>query len=228
MSYALVGIKFKDLTGIEFGRLTVVSYVRRTPDKRNRIWLCKCNCGAIVEKRASHLTDGSSKSCGCIRREASLSRKVKSDKKRRLYSGINYKRATYSSWSCALRRCNNVKCKDYPNYGGRGIRVCERWLDFRNFLEDMGDVPHKLTLDRIEVNGNYEPGNCRWATQKEQQNNRTNNRIFEYAGESLNVSQWAERYSIKSSLLNNRIYSLGWTIEKALSTPVSIKSKINK
>lgn len=127
---------------------------------------------------------------------------------------------TYYSWKGMRQRCENPKDPSYGRYGALGIRVCERWSRFENFLADMGIRPEGTTLDRKDVHGNYEPDNCRWATKEQQQNNRRNNQKFEYQGESLTVPEWARRYGMNPITLETRINRHGWTIEKALTTPI--------
>src|SRR5690606_34445144 len=127
---------------------------------------------------------------------------------------------TYSAWTGMLTRCRNPKDKNYENYGGRGITVCNSWLDFPAFLADMGEAPPGMSLDRIDVNGGYEPGNCRWATADQQSNNKRNNVFFEFQGERLTAPQWARKLGMKRVTLERRLNFYGWSIEKALTTPV--------
>ena len=125
---------------------------------------------------------------------------------------------TYRSWESMKGRCYNKNDPSYPRYGERGITVCDRWLhSFENFFEDMGERPPSKTLDRINNDGNYEPGNCKWATNKEQQNNMHNNNLINFNGKILSVSVWAVNLSIKRNTLNSRLIR-GWSINRALST----------
>jgi len=114
-------------------------------------------------------------------------------------------------------RCRNPKNKKFQHYGARGISVAARWNSFENFLADMGEAPPGLTLERDDVNGNYEKDNCRWADQKTQQNNRRNNRRIEFRGETLTLSQWAERLGLKEATVRNRLDRAGWPVERALT-----------
>lgn len=130
----------------------------------------------------------------------------------------------YNSWSQMLRRCLNSEDKSYPSYGGRGIKVCERWLDFDNFLDDMGNKPSLLhSIDRIKNDGNYEPSNCRWATVREQARNRRTSRMLELNGVSKCVAEWSEITGISSPAIFARIHGMGWPVEKALTTPISTR-----
>jgi hypothetical protein len=153
-----------DLTGRCFGRWTVIS---RAPNRRRShpitYWLCRCVCGREKEVPGTNLTRGLSKSCGCS--------KLGPHPPRHKTHGMSFT-PTYRSWRCMLNRCSNSKATKYPLYGARGITVCERWKRFENFLEDMGPRPADMTLDRLKNDLGYQPGNCRWATQKEQRNNR--------------------------------------------------------
>ena len=125
----------------------------------------------------------------------------------------------YRVWAAMLDRCRRESCPRYPDYGGRGITVCERWERFDGFLADMGDPPRGLTLERINVNGNYEPLNCKWATTKEQGRNRRNNRMVEHGGRNLTIGEWAEVTGLRAGVIWVRIQRHGWDVKRALETP---------
>lgn len=125
----------------------------------------------------------------------------------------------YSTWQSMLNRCRRPKTRSYERYGGRGITVCERWRTFENFLADMGPKPPGMSLDRIDNDGNYEPGNCRWATWSQQNRNKNNNTRLSYKGLTLPMSEWAERFGLSLNVLQLRLLK-GWSIEKALYQPL--------
>lgn len=154
--------QLKDITGERFGKLTATEFVGRREGRT--YWRFRCDCGGSYEGRSYHVVDGRVSSCGCARTDA---RRARPD-----WHGMTDS-SEHSSWTNMLTRCTNSKSQDWHLYGGRGIRVCERWQDFKDFLADMGRKPSAShSIDRIDVNGNYEPGNCRWATPKQQRANQ--------------------------------------------------------
>jgi len=152
-----------DMLGQKFGRLTVLSRAESIKGSLQWCWRCECDCGAVLVVRGGALRTGNTKSCGCLQIEACRTHG---------HAGRGGNSPTYNTWIMIAQRCGNPAAPNFKYYGGRGITVCERWRSFENFLADMGERPPGLTLDRENNNGNYEPGNCRWATRKEQIANR--------------------------------------------------------
>lgn len=194
-----------DLTGMKFGRLDVIS-INKNNGKRIR-WLCHCECGKEIVVDGCSLRTGNTKSCGCLKKEIIGAR-------RRTHGKANTR--VYRIWTGIHTRCTNKSDPRCSIYGGRGIKVCERWNCFENFLADMGEPPDDTySIDRIDPNGDYEPNNCRWSTAKQQSNNRRNNHRVEYQGKTQTLAQWSEETGISSPTLSYRLRH-GWSASDAL------------
>lgn len=210
--------KEKDLTGQRFGRLVALrktGYYVWPCGRNSNIWLCKCDCGNEKKVTTSNLTSGHTRSCGCLKTEIHSTHKLTHHKLYNVYKGIK-------------GRCYNTNNDRFDDYGGRGIKVCDEWLeDFMNFYNWAINNGYQdgLTIDRIEVDGNYEPSNCRWITNREQQSNKRNNKKFYYNGKNLTLPEWSEILHINSSTLSSRIYARGWDIERALTEPVHTQNR---
>jgi len=208
------GPHVKDIRGQVFGRLTVLDY--DGIDRRgNARWKCQCSCGSIRYGMTANLVRGITKSCGCLVPDNNRATKTKHGN-----AAGGYLSPEYKVWQHMLSRCKNPNGPDWTIYGGRGIKVCERWQkSFINFLSDMGPRPSsKYSIDRINSDGNYEPINCRWATIIQQARNRSSNRFIEWRGERRTISEWTEILGFPRNLIIQRI-KMGWSIEKTMTTP---------
>lgn len=202
-----------DLSGQRFGRWVALSLSDQKDKRGCRLWyLCRCSCGTEKLVLASNLRERRTQSCGCLRAELTKARG----------HGLTNTRE-YSTWTNMLNRCRNPGMHNYQYYGGRGIVVCDRWRNFESFLEDMGKCPPGYEIDRVDNNGNYEPGNCQWATRVTNMRNTRTNRLVEWKGECLSVSEWAERTGIPYGTLISRLRR-GWSAERALSTTPAQKA----
>lgn len=201
------------LDGKRFSRLTVIE-----KDHTNKhgeiVWKCKCDCGNISYVTSNYLVSGHTKSCGCLATEKA--------KEANTTHGLSHTKLT-RTYANMITRCYNPNYKYYSSYGGRGISVCSEWSGndgITNFIKWALSNGYKdnLTLDRINVDGNYSPNNCRWATMKQQQNNRTNNTVFEYNGEKKTLSEWSDCLGVKYSKLQY------WLVRKKVPISEAVKA----
>ena len=183
---------------------------RLNDGKSYRYWLCVCECGALVRLLASALRSDHTQSCGCLQKERASIANTRHGKTRTPEHRI---------WAKMRQRCHNPKSKDFKNYGGRGITICERWSLFENFLADMGERPAGLMLERINNERGYSPENCKWATRIEQNSNTRQNRYWTFNGRTMTTSQWAQSMGIDDTIFHKRVYR-GWGIERILTQPV--------
>lgn len=198
---------FIDLSGQRFGRLLVLNFKERV--NKHTIFLCKCDCGKIVESSSNILRVGKKVSCGCYNLELI--------KKRSITHGLS-KHPLFRTWCDMKNRCYFKKHNRYANYGGKGILICKEWLDdfkvFYDWAIESG-WEHGLTIDRIKNDKNYEPSNCRWATMKEQNSNRTTCKYLTFNGKTMIITQWAQKLNLSYSTLNRRLKK-GLPLEKVL------------
>lgn len=192
--------------GQRFGKLVVLREVDRRVDRggqKRRAVVARCECGAEGEFLLFNILHGKSNSCGCGRSNPR--------------HGMR-RTPTWASWIAMIQRCTDKGSSNYPRYGGAGVSVCERWRAFENFLSDMGERPVGTSIDRIDNSRGYEPGNCRWASAKEQARNQRTNRILTYDGIAMPLAAWAERMRLNPGTLRTRLRD-GWDVSRAITTP---------
>lgn len=206
---------FINIAGQRFGYLTVVELVA-SADAGQARWRCRCNCGRATVVQSQSLRNGTTKSCGCLKQQKTIDRSTKHGDSKRID-----RTKEYLAWKGAKSRCFNPKAPQFQHYGGRGITMCAEWVnDFPAFLKHMGRCPPGMELDRYPNNdGNYEPGNCRWATKKQQARNQRKTQLLTYNGKTKPQVEWAEQFSIDVKTLRYRL-NHNWPIDKALMTPV--------
>jgi hypothetical protein len=203
-------MKAIDISGQKFGRLTVVESVGSKKGE-GVLWLCSCECGGEIFSTGKPLKSGNTKSCGCIAKELIVARNKASSKHNMTGS------STFISWDSMKQRCLNPNHKSFSHYGEKGVVICARCLEsFDNFLFDMGVRHAGTTLDRIDSSGNYEPGNCRWATDELQGNNKQSNRLITHEGRCQTIAQWAREIGMSRQSLRHRLEN-GWSIKEALT-----------
>ena len=217
------GMSVKDRTGDRYGRLVVVSRAENHVEPSGAIrakWNCLCDCGGSVTVTGTSLAKGNTRSCGCMMREKEIKHGMSNA-------------PIYRVWNSMRQRCTNPNIKAYKSYGGRGVTVCDEWLQFENFYRDMGDPPHPgMTLERIDNDKGYHPGNVRWATRLEQASNRRTNvhgnytgiSVITFHGQKRTLQEWSEKTGIALENLRSRL-NRGWSVENTLITPVQPYAK---
>lgn len=199
---------FVDIKGLKFGRLTVVKFIGKHTG--NFFWECLCSCGKSTTVRSSSLKRGKVVSCGCYGAQRVIEAKTK--------HGLAGTRE-YVAWASIIHRCTNQNAKGWKDYGGRGITICDRWRSFTNFIADVGMGAFAgCTIERIDNNGSYEPGNVRWATRKEQARNRRSNRHLTFKGRTKPIAAWADEVGVSAKVIYLRLF-YGWSTERALTQP---------
>lgn len=191
-----------DLVKQRFGQLFVLEMAGKNKWGNCR-WLCLCNCGQKIIIQGGNLRSSHTRSCGCAH--------IKHGHNKR-----GQQSTTYRSWDHMIQRCTNSKDKNYHHYGGRGIKVCRRWMKFENFLKDMGEQPHGKSIDRINNNKGYDRFNCKWATQRQQMRNTRRNCLKTFNGKTQCISAWSEEMNISENTLRAR-FRYGWSTERALT-----------
>lgn len=204
---------FRELTGLVFGRMTVLERAPKGARFLSR-WRCRCECGVVKVLYERPLIMGHVRSCGCLKKD-----NIGGPSKHGMYLSREY-----NSWSMMKSRCQYPKDISYPNYGGRGISVDERLMTFEGFYAALGPRPPGTSLDRIDTNGNYTPENCRWASIKDQSRNKTNTRWIEAFGMKKSINTWADEMGVPSYVLAGRL-KCGWTPEKTVTEPVRPRRK---
>jgi hypothetical protein len=203
-----------------FGRLTTLGPAFLMPwgttNKRNAYQVCLCVCGRATTHRVSQMKSGLIRSCGCLQREIA--------KICNTTHGLSTA-PEYKAWADLLQRCDNPNEPAYEDYGLRGISYCGRWKKFENFFADMGQRPGpSYSIERDDVNGNYEPSNCRWATKKEQANNTRANRMITIGDKIDTLANWCRHFEVNYSTVKARLYKHGWDSIRALTTPIKTRS----
>jgi hypothetical protein len=207
--------RFQNLIGRVFGRLTVLAYAGRLGKNAVSYWLCRCTCGTEKVVNGGSLTIGETQSCGCLRREM-LGDRV------RTHGMTNS--SEFSSWRSMLSRCYEPRNASYPRYGARGVTVCQRWRDsFEAFLADMGPKPTpRHSIERQNSTVGYQPGNCVWATRKQQQRHLCSNRHITHDGQTRLLVEWAEITGLGRVTITRRL-AAGWTVHDALTRPIDTR-----
>lgn len=203
-----------DISGNRYGMLTAIKFYSIIG--RRTFWECLCDCGNIHRCDMCNLKNGSTQSCGCLRDKLLQENHLTHGE-----ASVHSKTKEYKTWVEIKTRCYNSKSKAYQYYGGRGISMCDRWRNsYENFLNDMGRAPSKShSIDRIEVDKDYEPSNCKWATRIEQMNNTSRTMRVKYNGQIKPFSDWCRELGLNSDRVYQRIHKLKWSADEAFNTP---------
>ena len=216
-------MKAINIVGQKFNRWTILSRAENHPISGSAQFLCQCDCGNKTIIPGTSIRKGHSKSCGCLRDE--LASKRMQGVKFGLKHGL-YGTKIYTTWRAMLQRCEDTNSSGYYKYGAKGIKVCKRWHNIKNFVSDMGFPPSpKHSIDRIKNHGDYKPSNCKWSTLIEQMNNHSLNVFISYNGEANTIAQWACKLNLNYKALRKRIRTFHWTIERSLNTPTKTPYK---
>lgn len=209
----------KNLIGQRFNRLVVQQFAGYTP-KHHAQWVCLCDCGNTKVIKAASFLRGNIKSCGCMLKEMYAASKGRKNGNRH--------KPLWRLWRGMIGRCHNPNASNYKNYGGRGIFVCDEWRhSYEKFILDAGERPSNYySLDRIDVNLGYSKENCRWATAKEQQNNRRCNHVIEFRGEKKTITEWADGLGLTATALRLRLTAGCWDLDVAMTTPAQRKGPL--
>ena len=217
----------KDIKGNRYGRLLVLESIPERNNNMSVLWRCRCDCGNIIVVPTAYLTSGNTKSCGCLQ----IDNTIKASLKHGFVVGGEIEKL-YHIWLGMKQRCSNPKCKEYDNYGGRGITVCDEWKNdyaaFRQWAYSNGYDKTKnkkeCSIDRIDNNKGYSPDNCRWADSYTQANNKNNNVCITYNNMTHTISEWSQITGISREVIKGRL-KMGWNIEDTLSRPVLVHRK---
>lgn len=210
----------KDIRGNRYGRLTAIKYVG-TDNRSVSVWECRCDCGKTLDVTAHSLKKGHTRSCGCLKKDKFLERIT-----RHGHASNTSRSPEYSAWVNLVARCSRTSHPQYRSYGGRGIKVCERWLKFDNFFHDLGSRPSpNHSIHRIDNDRGYVEGNVKWATWDEQSNAKRTNHAITFNGKTMNLMQWAKEIGVHYVTLHYRL-KRGWSIERALTTPLQRRNYV--
>ena len=221
----------KELSGRTFGRLIVISDSGKRAKDGTIYWSCRCECGNILDVYSKSLTNGKTRSCGCLNMDSLRAngkeaiKHIRQWMKKNKHPSVTHGKTNskeYVSWIKLKSRCENPNDIRYDLYGKRGIKVCERWKKFEEFYADMGSCPDGFSIDRIDNEKDYYPENCRWATKSQQQRNKRNNRKIEAFGEVKLLCEWSNKFGISPSTIFHRLKN-NWSTEDAVSKPVRSK-----